>query len=182
MKKLLVIPILIICIVFLGGCNNEGKDAITARCDEFITMYEGTEHNDYRIDNIEYKLLSVNKGNPDYIVEIVWYFDVSGNYDMMSVLKEWTDITLDALNDIEISTHTFDVIYYKDSLNDALTVVVNGEAAYSGADSDGTATVVAHVSDITCDEEAICELVELCNRLELSPIHLYDVVEDFLAS
>jgi hypothetical protein len=51
MKKLLVIPILIICIVFLGGCNNEGKDAITARCDEFITMYEGTEHDDYRIDN-----------------------------------------------------------------------------------------------------------------------------------
>ena len=57
-----------------------------------------------------------------------------------------------------------------------------GIAAYSGADADGTATVVAHVSDITCDEAAIGELVELCNRLELSPMHLYDVVEDFLAS
>lgn len=57
-----------------------------------------------------------------------------------------------------------------------------GIAAYSGADVDGTATVIAHVSDITCEESKIGELVELCNRLELSPLHLYDVVEDFLAS
>ncbi len=37
------------------------------------------------------------------------------------------------------------------------------------------------VSDITVDYEKISALVSLCNQLELSPIHLWDVVEDFLA-
>lgn len=57
-----------------------------------------------------------------------------------------------------------------------------GIAAYSGAELDGTTTVLLHISDITCDASKITELVELCNRLELSPIHIYDVVDDFLAS
>ena len=35
---------------------------------------------------------------------------------------------------------------------------------------------------ISSDREAVEELVRLCNRLELSPIHLNDVAEDFLAS
>lgn len=36
-------------------------------------------------------------------------------------------------------------------------------------------------SDITVDREEAARLVELCNRLQLSPIHLQDVVDDFLA-
>ena len=40
--------------------------------------------------------------------------------------------------------------------------------------------VVAHIGDITCDKARIEHLVELCNRGKLSPIHLRDVVEDFL--
>ena len=55
-----------------------------------------------------------------------------------------------------------------------------GIAAYSDADIDGLATIIAHVSDITSDEAKAVELAELCTRLELSPMHLYDVVEDFI--
>ena len=59
--------------------------------------------------------------------------------------------------------------------------VAYGIAAYSDADKDGTATIIASVHDVTSDKEALAALVSLCNSLELSPIHLYDVVADFLA-
>jgi hypothetical protein len=36
------------------------------------------------------------------------------------------------------------------------------------------------VRDMTEDRQEIAELVSLCNHLELSPLHLHDVVEDFL--
>lgn len=55
-----------------------------------------------------------------------------------------------------------------------------GIAAYANADTDSSATVIAHVADITSDEAKAVELAELCTRLELSPMHLYDVVEDFI--
>ena len=46
----------------------------------------------------------------------------------------------------------------------------------------GISTVIASVRDLSSDREAVEEHVRLCNRLELSPIHLNDVAEDFLAS
>lgn len=36
--------------------------------------------------------------------------------------------------------------------------------------------------DICTDREAVSALVEKCNELSLEPIHLKDVVEDFLIS
>ena len=36
--------------------------------------------------------------------------------------------------------------------------------------------------DISTDREAVSAFVEACNRLNLDPIHLKDVVEDFLIS
>lgn len=62
------------------------------------------------------------------------------------------------------------------------TRVSYGIAAYADADEDGTATIVASVRDITANRQALTELVSLCNSLELSTIHLMDVVEDFLSS
>lgn len=56
-----------------------------------------------------------------------------------------------------------------------------GIVAYANADEDGTATIVSGVYDITDDREELEKLVALCNDLELSVIHLKDVVEDFLA-
>lgn len=54
-----------------------------------------------------------------------------------------------------------------------------GIAAYADAE-DGTATIVASIHDVTADKQALSELVETCNRLELSLLHLDDVIEDFL--
>lgn len=55
-----------------------------------------------------------------------------------------------------------------------------GIVALSDLDKDGTATIVASVRDITSDKDALATLVDNCNRLELSTIHLLDVVEDFI--
>ena len=57
-----------------------------------------------------------------------------------------------------------------------------GIAAYSDTQTDGTATVLLHISDITCERDRIAELVELCNKLHVSVLHLNDVVQDFHAS
>ncbi len=37
------------------------------------------------------------------------------------------------------------------------------------------------VEDIDTSEEAVSELIERCNRLNLSPDHIYEVVEDYFA-
>lgn len=55
-----------------------------------------------------------------------------------------------------------------------------GVAVYSEAACDGTATVVASVHDVTSDKSKLTTLVRDCNRLELSPVHLEDIIEDFL--
>lgn len=56
--------------------------------------------------------------------------------------------------------------------------IAYGIAAYT----EDYPTCVARLRDITSDKNALDELVSLCNRLQLSPIHLHDVVEDFLAN
>jgi len=55
-----------------------------------------------------------------------------------------------------------------------------GIAAYSGAEEDGSATIIASIHDITTDKSGLVKLINDCNRLELSILHLRDVVEDFL--
>ena len=56
-----------------------------------------------------------------------------------------------------------------------------GIVACSCAEANGTATIVASVHDITASRENLSELVDDCNRLGLSVMHLADVVEDFLS-
>lgn len=56
-----------------------------------------------------------------------------------------------------------------------------GIVAYANAKQDDTATIVASVRDITSDKQLLRKLVDNCNRLELSTVHLHDVVEDFLS-
>ena len=36
------------------------------------------------------------------------------------------------------------------------------------------------IEDIALSQKELCKLVRLCNELALDPIHIYDVVEDFL--
>ena len=56
-----------------------------------------------------------------------------------------------------------------------------GISAYSDANENGTATIVSSVHDITSNKESLARLVDDCNRLKLSTVHLHDVVEDFLS-
>lgn len=42
--------------------------------------------------------------------------------------------------------------------------------------------VLMEIDDVTIDEERIKEFVRECNDGELSLIHIYDVIEDFLGS
>ncbi len=56
-----------------------------------------------------------------------------------------------------------------------------GIAAYLDADPNGTVTIVASVHDITPNKEKLSKLVDDCNRLKLSTVHLSDIVEDFLS-
>ncbi len=78
------------------------------------------------------------------------------------------------MNDI-----TYAVAEEKYTLGDE-TRTSYGIVAYSNADQDGTKTIVASVRDVTSDKAELSELVNDCNRLGLSTIHLLDVVEDFL--
>ena len=57
-----------------------------------------------------------------------------------------------------------------------------GIAVYSDSPGDGFATVLASVNDISSDREKLEELVQICNRTELSLIHLNDIINDFLAN
>lgn len=59
--------------------------------------------------------------------------------------------------------------------------IAYGIVAYAIADADGTATLFEPVHDVTSDRAGLEKLVHNCNRLKLSPDHLRDVVDDFLA-
>lgn len=55
-----------------------------------------------------------------------------------------------------------------------------GIAARVLCDSEQNNVTVASVPDISTDMAEVDALVARCNRLALSPVHLNDVVEDFL--
>ncbi|MBQ8357749.1 MAG: hypothetical protein IJX39_08095 [Clostridia bacterium] len=63
--------------------------------------------------------------------------------------------------------------------NELLTRTGYGIAAVQ--EYDGVTVVTESVADLSGDERAVTELVERCNRCDLSPEHLGDVVQDFLA-
>ena len=75
---------------------------------------------------------------------------------------------------------TYAVVEEKYSLGNESRISY-GIVAYANAAQDCTATIVASVRDITSDEHSLRMLVDDCNRLELSTVHLPDVVEDFLS-
>lgn len=56
-----------------------------------------------------------------------------------------------------------------------------GIAIYADAELDGTATVISAIHDVTSDKSRLAALVQQCNLLALSPIHLEDVIEDLLS-
>ena len=55
-----------------------------------------------------------------------------------------------------------------------------GIVAYSDSSEEASAKSMVSLHDITSDKQKLSELILLCNRLNLSTIHLRDVVEDFI--
>ena len=45
---------------------------------------------------------------------------------------------------------------------------------------DGCTVILSSVHHLSRDPDAVTALADFCNRLELDPLHLADVVEDFL--
>lgn len=41
--------------------------------------------------------------------------------------------------------------------------------------------IVQKAEDISTDEKTVAHLVNLCNRMKLSPAHFYDVIDDFIS-
>jgi len=74
---------------------------------------------------------------------------------------------------------TYDILEEAVSTDDTYRISY-GIIVYSESEADGTVTILKSVHDITEDRRAVAELVSLCNRLALSPLHLLDVVDDFL--
>ncbi len=56
-----------------------------------------------------------------------------------------------------------------------------GIVAYADAENKGPFIIQTAIHDVSLEKEEPLDLVHTCNRLELSILHLYDVVEDFLA-
>ena len=63
---------------------------------------------------------------------------------------------------------------------DGNTYTSYGIAAYARAEHSDTVPMIASINNITTDRKKLTELVQSCNLLKLSLIHLNDVVEDFL--
>ena len=56
-----------------------------------------------------------------------------------------------------------------------------GIAVYSSAESGGIVSVILSFHDVSADKERVDKLVWLCNQLALAPVHLAEVIEDFMA-
>ena len=55
-----------------------------------------------------------------------------------------------------------------------------GIAVYADEENNGAGAAIMSVHDVTADRKGIEKLISTCNCLELSPLHLQDVIEDFL--
>ena len=63
-------------------------------------------------------------------------------------------------------------------------IYIDGHTSYGIAVlvhyDDGSTAVLQTISDISDDPEQIRDLVRRCNENQLSPLHLPEVIEDFL--
>jgi len=57
-----------------------------------------------------------------------------------------------------------------------------GIAVFADAAQTGTAVIIDEIGDVSDDREKVEMLAALCNKLDLSPLHLRDIVEDFLTT
>lgn len=70
------------------------------------------------------------------------------------------------------------IVVREDFIDDANARTTYGIAAVK--EYDGCVTVMQSISDVCPQFMPVLQLVQFCNELELEPIHLQDVVDDFL--
>ena len=74
----------------------------------------------------------------------------------------------------DISCGTYELLITEKSLDGRQYRTYGIRLFYAGTE--------VSVEDLSLNREVVEELVERCNRLQLSPIHFKDVLEDFLES
>lgn len=77
-------------------------------------------------------------------------------------------------------TYTYGIISETFSLNGHARTAY-GIAMYAHTEHTGTSAIVDTVCDLSTNKESVLELIKACNEGNLLPIHLHDVVEDYLA-
>ena len=65
-------------------------------------------------------------------------------------------------------------------IRDTYTDGTQRRIGYGIAALDRESVTISAAHDLSSNETEVAELVKMCNRLKLSPMHLQDVVEDFL--
>ena len=82
-------------------------------------------------------------------------------------------------NELQPQKVVYEVVGEPQSSGDSKCISY-GIAAYIDAATSNTKNVIAYVRDVTPNKTEIEDLVQKCNVFGLSPIHLVDVIEDFL--
>lgn len=82
-------------------------------------------------------------------------------------------------NELQPQKVVYEVVGEPQPLGDS-NCISYGIAAYIDAATSNTKNVIAYVRDVTVSKTEIENLVQKCNAFGLSPIHLVDVIEDFL--
>lgn len=82
-------------------------------------------------------------------------------------------------NELQPQKVVYEVVGEPHPLGDS-NCISYGIAAYIDAATSNTKNVIAYVRDVTTSKTEIENLVQKCNAFGLSPMHLVDVIEDFL--
>ena len=82
-------------------------------------------------------------------------------------------------NELQPQKVVYEVVGELQSSGDSNSISY-GIAAYIDAATSKTQNAIAYVRDVTPNKTEIEELAQKCNAFGLSPIHLADVIEDFL--
>lgn len=65
-------------------------------------------------------------------------------------------------------------------INNGAERISYGIAAYSNEEGESLSAILMTISDISADKKRVADLVDMCNNLGLSLIHLEDAVLDLL--
>jgi hypothetical protein len=82
-------------------------------------------------------------------------------------------------NELQPQKVVYEVVGELQSSGDSNSISY-GIAAYIDAATSKPQNAIAYVRDVTPNKTEIEELAQKCNAFGLSPIHLADVIEDFL--